>query len=143
MTPLEEIADYAGDKPQCPKCEEPMRLRRSTTYRYPSGRLRLFWSCRCGSSCGAHPDGTALGYPAPDQDTKLARIEAHEAIERLAKMRGDGKSAMYAWMAEAMQLDAEACHIAKFDLALCRKLCELVADEVNRIYEERSENQHW
>lgn len=143
--PLDNLEDYNGPRPECPHCKEPLRLLRSERYRYPSGRLRLYWQCaKCPTSnVGAHPDGQPFGFPAPDQETKLARIEAHESASALMKLRSWNNGGFYMWLREKMNLSEDACHIAKFGIADCLKVCELCAEEISEAYTERADNEKW
>ncbi len=84
----------------CPKCGAVMRLKHS--------RYGLFYGCikwpKCDMVHGAHPDGSPLGKPV-NSKTRLKRIAAHEAFDRLWKDRGSpmNRNQAYAWLAEKMK----------------------------------------
>jgi hypothetical protein len=72
-----------------------------------------FYLCQCGAYCGTHR-GTSkpLGYPCGPV-TRKARLGAHDAFDRLWRgkdapmRRGDA----YRWLAEAMNMTRDECHI--------------------------------
>jgi ssDNA-binding Zn-finger/Zn-ribbon topoisomerase 1 len=73
----QEAYEYAL---HCPDCGAMMSLRAS--------KFGLFYGCsmfpQCRATHGAHPWGAPLGIPAK-RDTKMARIRAHAAFDRLWK----------------------------------------------------------
>ncbi len=102
---------------------------------------KFFWRCPdCGAYCGCHP-GTkkALGRPA-NKELREARMKLHNqrvdplwrtAIEtgnyhpedaRAAKMiTNAARSRTYAFLAEKLGIDVNRCHIAMFDIDMCRR----------------------
>lgn len=110
----------------CPECGARMVLRRS--------RYGLFYGCErwptCKGTHGAHAaTGEPLGFPA-DQETKAARIRAHDWLDRLwlgptAPMR---RREAYRWMREAMGLSREEAHVGRFTRELCARLVALIRE---------------
>ena len=115
----------------CPEsgCDGTMRLRPS--------RYGLFYGCtrfpRCKASHGAHPDGRPLGVPAT-KAVKDARIRAHAAFDPLwqsmpAATKREGRhnrETMYRWLAEALGIPRDDCHMGTFDEATCERVVALV-----------------
>lgn len=114
----------------CGDCGSPMELRAS--------RYGRFYGCtrypECRGTHGAHPDGSPLGQPA-DHATRAARMRAHAAFDRIWRMAPDSypgltveracgiaKRRMYSWLQEQLELDKDACHIAKMDVAQCEQV---------------------
>lgn len=131
MSYLVAAADYRGDVPACACCGALMALEQTQRFRYPDGRARWFWRCEtaaCDGIHGAHPDGRPLGTPA-DNETRAARIEAHDALSDLMAVCGLGKDEAYLWMQSAMKMTARAAHIGRMDLAQCRTLMAACAQE--------------
>lgn len=101
---------------ECPDCGDSMALlndRYGTRYR-----------CRdleCKGAHGAHPDGRPLGEPV-DAATRKARIEAHDAFDRIWRAKRMSRSAAYAWMRSEFSLSEEEAHIGKFPAITCRQL---------------------
>jgi len=109
-------------RPVCAECQSPMVLRTS--------RYGKFWGCsqfpKCRGTHGAHQaDGRPLGIPA-DKETKLARIEAHKAFDRLWKSGKMSRTAAYRWLQEAMKLPGFEVHIGKFTKEQCIHLVALL-----------------
>lgn len=107
---------------RCGECGSPMELRNS--------RFGLFWGCtrypKCKGTHGAHPDGRPLGKPA-DKETKLARMRAHAAFDRLWKEGPRNRGQAYGWLkAQASIPD----HIGEMSVAECNTLIELVEWEL-------------
>ena len=98
---------------------------------HPTGRWGPYYRCtgapQCGGSHGAHPDGTPLGVPA-NATTKQARIAAHTVFDALWKGGGMSRSAAYRWMATGLGIEAQDCHIGRFNADQCNKLIRLVWD---------------
>jgi ssDNA-binding Zn-finger/Zn-ribbon topoisomerase 1 len=110
-----------ADEIKCAECGFPMVLRTS--------RYGKFWGCsqfpECKGTHGAHEDGRPLGIPA-DKETKLARIGAHEAFDRLWKSRKMTRTQAYSWMQEAMNLPKDEVHIGRFTKEQCIHLVALL-----------------
>jgi ssDNA-binding Zn-finger/Zn-ribbon topoisomerase 1 len=95
-----------------------------------------FWGCerfpRCKATHGAHPDGTPLGVPGT-MDVKLARIRAHDALDRLWTEGGMHRNGAYAWLSEAMGIPRESAHIGAFDAAQCNIVVQLATEKLDAI----------
>lgn len=112
--------------PTCPYCGEPAR-RASAADVYGPHRSqgfadRVFWHCQpCDAYVGTHP-GTEvpLGTPAKAKLRKL-RADVHAALDPLwrgsprKRMRADA----YAYLAQALGIDAQECHVGLFDEERC------------------------
>lgn len=113
---------------RCGECGSSMVLRNS--------KFGKFYGCTAFPNCrgthGAHPDGTPLGVPA-NKETKEARIRAHAAFDAVWKARQKNfnlsrtvaRGECYAWLAVAMRMRKEDCHIARFDVATCARVIEV------------------
>lgn len=113
---------------QCPICKEAMILRSTSRFTYPNGQGRLFWGCtrypKCKATHGAHPDGTPLGIPA-DQETKQWRVKAHESFDKLWKQHDLTRKQSYVVLQKIMGMNEKEAHIARFDIAQCKRLIAL------------------
>ena len=86
---------------------------------------KLFWFCECGAFVGCHPGGKKpLGAPA-GKATKRARMEAHEAFDRLWKGKQMGRSEAYRWLAGQLGIEPRECHIGHMTAALARRTVEV------------------
>lgn len=107
----------------CPECGADMILRVSKKY---GGRK--FYGCSrwpaCKATHGAHADGTPLGIPA-SKETKVWRIKAHDAFDRLWQDGSMSRNEAYRWLQEAMGLSSRECHIGRFNIAECQRVIQL------------------
>lgn len=105
---------------------------------YLRGKLakQPFWACVCGARVGCHPDSTRpLGTPASPRLRSL-RNDLHAVIDPLwrdqapvhhraraesdaYRLRQLARQRVYAFMAEALQINPRDCHVAMFDIARC------------------------
>lgn len=91
-----------------------------------SGGGLFFYGCenypQCMGLCFAHPDGTPQGTPAP-KSVRVARRAAHKALDPLWRGGTEGqRSLAYRWLAVAMGVPGEDCHIGVFDAGQCSTL---------------------
>ncbi len=111
----------------CPECGAEMVLKQS---RYGPFYGCIRWATTgCKGAHGAHPDGRPMGTPAT-LETRRARIEAHEAFDRLWKSGRMKRKQAYAWLSAAMGMPSEQAHISRFDVAQCRRVVEAVEREL-------------
>lgn len=115
----------------CPECGKRMVLRE--THRFlRNGNPRKFYGClgypKCRATHGAHQDGRPLGIPA-NEETKLARVQAHAVFDRLWKTGTMSRKQAYVHMRELMGLSKDNAHIGKFTKEQCDRLIELLAAE--------------
>lgn len=112
----------------CPDCGSPMTLRDS--------RYGKFYGCtqfpKCKGTHGAHPDGRPLGTPA-DRETKLARINAHDAFDLLWKIEPPHipavrRSEAYVLMQFLMGMTPAEAHIGNFSKEQCERLIAKLSD---------------
>jgi ssDNA-binding Zn-finger/Zn-ribbon topoisomerase 1 len=108
----------------CPECGAEMVLRGS--------RFGLFYGCErypdCKAAHGAHANGKPLGVPA-NEETKKARIAAHNAFDQLWKSGKMKRKDAYKWLSKALEMKIEKCHIGAFDAETCERVIKL-ANEV-------------
>ena len=111
----------------CPECGADMVLRDS--------RYGLFYGCtsypRCQATHGAHPNGAPLGVPA-NTETKEARMQAHDAFDKLWKAAGatTTRREAYSFLRSAMGLPGKECHIGKFSKEQCEQVCIYVEERL-------------
>lgn len=84
----------------------------------------------CGAYVGLHPyTAIPLGTLAT-APMREARKRAKSAFNPLWEGEGApmNRNGAYAWLANALQIDAEACHIGWLDVAGCERVVKAVAD---------------
>lgn len=89
----------------------------------------LIWLCRgCNAWVGTHansPDHAPLGRLA-NAELREWRKLAHAAFDALWRGRGSGaRAAAYRWLARELEMDLDDCHIAMFDVEMCRRVVEV------------------
>lgn len=102
----------------------------------------LIWHCAdCDALVGCH-EGTdiPLGLMA-DGFTRHARFEAHKYFDRLWRGRGAPmtRAQAYAWMAKALNIDADRAHIGM----LSAEQCEALSLASLRYKKESKNDRHW
>lgn len=116
----------------------------------PELQDKVFWVCVfCGAYVGTHEDGKLIGQPlgtAANAELRKARIMTHaridplwerasdlypdaraqpnqaERMKALAIIKRTARTRVYAFLAEAMGLDKDTCHITLFDIEQCRQV---------------------
>jgi hypothetical protein len=99
---------------------------------------KLFWFCQpCDAWVGCHErgtwhttaDGQKVVHEGTEPKGRLANarlrawhIRAHAAFDPIWKTRAMRRSAAYDWLAKAMGLTKDTCHIGLFDVEECRRV---------------------
>lgn len=85
--------------------------------------------CRdCRAAVGCHPDtNTPLGKMATKR-TRQMRLKAHNSFDRLWREGLYNRNKAYKWLASALQIAVEECHISWLDETQLEKVIE-VSDE--------------
>lgn len=126
------------DAPICPYCQSRAHLVTGRMI-YPN-RPRLYekriWLCApCDAYVGCHDPGVGQGDGTKplgrlaNAELRKAKMDAHKAFDSLwrdAPHLGRARRAAYAWLAEAMGLPGEECHIGEMDVDQCRQVVRLV-----------------
>lgn len=82
-------------------------------------------SLECKGAHGCHPDGKPMGTPA-NAETRRARMQAHDALDRLWKSKKMSRGGAYAWMRQELSLSDTEAHVGSFDVIMCKKLVDTV-----------------
>lgn len=103
----------------------------------PDLSAKQFWQCKpCDAYVGCHAPGMGQGDGTKplgrlaNAALRKAKKDAHYAFDRLwmnAPQRGRARRAAYAWLADAMGLTTDECHIGEMDEKQCRRVFDLVA----------------
>jgi hypothetical protein len=112
----------------CHYCGKPAELvGGDTIYPHrPDLAEKKFWNCTpCKAYVGCHP-GTEnpLGRLA-DAELRQAKMAAHAAFDPIWKEGRTYRRDAYAWLAQALNLTPDECHIGMFDKEGCQRVVEV------------------
>lgn len=112
----------------CPYCGAPAKLVGGDTI-YPHRDdlySKKFWHCAsCKAYVGCHP-GTVkpLGRLA-DAELRKAKMAAHGAFDPIWREGSMTRRDAYAWLAKALNLTPDDCHMGMFDQDMCQKVVDV------------------
>lgn len=115
----------------CPYCDRPAELvTGAKIYAHrPDLAHRWFWRCApCEAWTGTHADSkdrVPLGRLA-NAALRRARQRAHAAFDPLWKSGGMRRREAYQWLASALGIAFENCHIGMFDVDACEAVVAAV-----------------
>ena len=138
-----KLSEVLGHKPRtlqviCPYCGTAAKLvdGRAIYPHRPDLSSKQFWQCKpCAAYVGCHAqgDGTKPFGRLANAELRRAKKDAHFAFDRLwmnAKNRRRARVASYAWLADAMGLTVDECHIGEMDVQQCERVFDLVVARV-------------
>ena len=144
-----ELGARRAGKPKAPACSSCGAVAKLCTGRevYANAGMfasALFWKCPActDSHCGCQPHSDLpLGTPG-DARTRAARQAAHLIFDPMWKSRAGlplpplvvsaRRSAAYVWLAAAMGIPVEECHIGLFDYNRCRQAMSVIAANMGK-----------
>jgi len=114
----------------CDLCDRPAML--STGYDiFPHRRdlySKRFWTCDpCKTRVGCHPYTLRPLGTMADDETRNWRRQAHNAFDSIWKCTDVPRIQAYAWLAGALGIEQNDCHIGQMDTAQCKKVIRAVA----------------
>ena len=110
---------------KCPNCGAPLAFKQS--------KFGPFYGCStwrstgCKGSVRANADGSPVGLPV-DEETKRARMDAHDVFDQLWKGGRMSRNQAYYWLARQMGLPHEKAHMGLFSKEECQRVVELVGE---------------
>jgi hypothetical protein len=121
------------EAPMCQYCGE---LSRQVTGKeiYPHRRDlwgNIFYQCEpCSAYVGCHPrSNRPLGILA-NAELRKAKSAAHRAFDELWRDGWMSRTAAYKWLAEALNITHDKCHIGLFDVETCDKTISLSSAKI-------------
>ncbi len=114
--------------PICPGCNARARIAHGGEL-FPHRvdlRARLFWVCTpCDTRVGCHPGGTEpLGKMATERE-RTSRAIAHKHFDQLWERGEMTRYQAYGWLAAALGMSRDRCHIGRFDSETCARVIEV------------------
>ncbi len=116
------MRDRVQEQVHCPYCGRPAVLvtGREVYPHRPDLAHKYLWTCEpCDARVGTHK-GTKepLGRLA-NAELRRAKMDAHAALDPLWRSGELTRSQAYEWLAGALGINSEECHIGMFDLEQC------------------------
>lgn len=127
-----------SNAPVCPYCRQPAKLITGkelySAPRYQHGTSarfadRRYWRCDpCDAHVGCERNSDAPLGTLADANLRSARSGLHAAFDPLHTEKHMSRGCAYRALAEALKLSTADTHIARFDMALCRRARSAVVE---------------
>lgn len=107
----------------CPYCgQQAVYVGGDAVYPHrPDLRGKRFYVCRdCDARVGCHPNSSAPLGRLANGELRRMKMAAHAAFDPLWRGGGKTRHEAYRWLADALGIPFERCHIGEFDEAQCR-----------------------
>jgi len=85
---------------------------------------------KCEASVGCHPNTTRPLGTLANRQLKDARMAIHRLFDPLWKKKKMKRNEAYKWFAGKIGISKSECHIALFDLEMCRKAAKVFDKEI-------------
>lgn len=134
----------AAAAPTCPYCGQAAELLTDSSPIYHGHNYGPVWICRTDDAwVGCHKGSMRPLGRLANAYLRQAKMAAHRAFDPLwkdlrgaypdlkyatAKHRGIARSRAYQWLAEALGIPREDCHIGMFDVALCEATVRVITE---------------
>lgn len=127
----------------CPYCDRPAKLVTGTVIypHRPDLFEKWFWLCRADNAwVGCHPanrgnDGTKPLGRLANAELRKAKQAAHAAFDPLWRSGAMKRRSAYAWLADALGISKENCHIGMFDVEGCKAVVAAVKERNSKLRE--------
>lgn len=87
-----------------------------------------FWHCApCKAYVGTHRSGKPLGILS-NHEGRLRKMQAHKAFDPIWKTGVMSRDGAYKWLANALGLSKDECHIGMFNEERCLRVVELATE---------------
>ena len=113
---------------QCPYCgAEAHKVTGKEIYPHRKDLYsKKFYQCKpCDAYVGCHPNSDKPLGRLANADLRRAKMAAHAAFDPIWKSGNKSRSKAYSWLAEAMKLTPDKCHVGMFDVAQCEQVVAL------------------
>lgn len=120
----------APESVECPYCRAAApRVTGADIYPHrPDLASKSFFACMpCEAWVGCHPNGKPLGRLA-NAELRRAKQSVHLVFDPLWRSGAMSRSSAYAWLATALGIGKDECHIGMFDVERCRMAAQICAD---------------
>lgn len=115
----------------CPYCQQQAVLKKGSEIFNNFHHKNYYWVCfPCNARVGVNRvdrDFQPLGRLA-NKELRVARLDAHDAFDKLWKSGLMERSEAYTWLSRKMKISREYCHIGFFDLNQCKQVVDVIND---------------
>lgn len=90
------------------------------------------WVCRndyCDARVGCHKGSKSPLGTLANAELRAARVEAHAAFDPIWRSKTVTRRQAYVWLADALSIDVDDCHIGLFDKATCERVVQLCTEK--------------
>lgn len=114
--------------PKCPYCNKPSERATGKTI-YPKRRDlqdKRFWICvGCDAYVGCHVGSWKPFGRLANAELRSAKIKAHAAFDPIWRSGWLSRSSAYKWLATALNIARDRCHIGLFDVPDCNRVIDV------------------
>lgn len=111
---------------KCPYCHGHAEFLASSESVYHGKDYGPLWIChKCQAWCGCHTNTTRPLGRLADKELRSAKMAAHAAFDPHWKTQGFSRATSYKYLAAALGVDPDECHIGMFDVEMCRRVVEV------------------
>lgn len=132
--------------PTCPYCGQPSLLVDGTViypHRHDLAQKKFYQCSPCDAYVGCHPkaapngmggfgDGTVPLGRLANAELRRAKAAAHAAFDPLWRFDGMRRRDAYGWLAKALGIPTQDCHIGLFDVTQCEAVISVVKAKVSQ-----------
>ena len=95
-----------------------------------------FWMCKpCKAYVGCHKGTKAPLGRLANAELRSCKMSAHESFDQIWKTHGwMTRTNAYLWLAKELNLEPKDCHIAMFDVDMCKKVIRVSQDYIKTRY---------
>lgn len=108
--------------PTCPNCGKSAQLWQASRVYGPGWDDTPLWGCDCTRGLhyvGCHPGTTEPLGTLADKGLRQLRRIVHDRLDPIWQNGWWGRNATYIWLAQAIGVPIEECHVGMFDRPRC------------------------
>jgi len=116
---------FMNMNPICPYCQKESELVTGKEIYLHRTDLhsKAFYRCKdCDAYVGCHPGTTKPLGRLADAELRKAKLNAHAAFDPMWQGGKMARKLAYAWLARALKIPVDKCHIGEFDVEMCERV---------------------
>lgn len=131
---MEKRKEWLDVPIKCDNCNHKnvVYVNNSVLYGRNCGNWPKIWYCKnCNAAVSCHPNSHFPMGKMATETTRKARKRAHKHFDKLFnKHRFMSRTAAYKWLARAMNIPREECHMSYFNVEQCEEVVRLSKEYV-------------